>query len=309
MKSHRGLVIISGGTGFIGRALALELAKSGDEVAVLTRDPQRAAALFGSRVRLVGWDGRTSDGWLEFASGALGIVNLAGENIGAGRWTAERKQKILRSRVEAGRAIMDAIEKSQEKPRRLIQASAVGYYGPRAEEELDESASSGEGFLADLTRTWEDSTAGAASLGVRRAVVRSGLVLDEDGGVLPRFLRQFRLFAGGPLGSGKQWISWIHRRDEVAAIRFLLEREDLTGVFNLTAPAPLAMKDFARTLGRVLKRPAWFPAPAFLLRLLFGPMAEETLLSGQRVLPRALLKAGFRFSYPDLENALSEILR
>jgi hypothetical protein len=309
LKSHRGLVIISGGTGFIGRALALELAESGNEVAVLTRDPQRAAALFGNRVRPVGWDGRTSDGWLEFSSGALGIVNLAGENIGAGRWTAERKQKILRSRVEAGRAIMDAIEKSPEKPRRLIQASAVGFYGSRAEEKLDESASSGEGFLAGLTRTWEDSTAGAASFGVRRAVVRSGLVLDKDGGVLPRFLGHFKLFAGGPLGSGKQWISWIHRRDEVAAIRFLLEWEDLNGVFNLTAPAPLTMKDFARTLGRVLKRPAWFPAPAFLLRLLFGPMAEETLLSGQRVLPRALLKAGFRFSYPDLENALSDILR
>jgi hypothetical protein len=308
-NANRRLIIISGGTGFIGRALASELTESGYAVAVLTRDPQRASALFGNRARPVGWDGRTSNGWLKLASGAFGIVNLAGENIGAGRWTAERKQKISRSRVDAGRAIMDAVEKSPEKPRSLIQASAVGYYGPRADEELDESASSGKGFLADLTRTWEDSTVGAADLGVRRAVVRSGLVMDGDGGVLPRFLGQFKLLAGGPLGSGRQWISWIHRRDEVEAIRFLLEREDLDGVFNLTAPAPRTMKEFARTLGRVLKRPAWVPVPAFLLRLLFGQMAEETLLSGQRVLPRALLKAGFRFSYPELGKALSDILR
>jgi uncharacterized protein (TIGR01777 family) len=204
---------------------------------------------------------------------------------------------------------MDALQKASARPKILIQASAVGYYGLRADEELDETSPPGEGFLAALARDWEDSTFGAASLGVRRVVVRSGLVLDRDGGVLPRFLRQFRLFAGGPLGNGKQWLSWIHRRDEIAGIRFLLEREDLAGVFNLTAPGPLTMKGFAQTLGRVMRRPAWFPVPEFLLRLLFGQMAEETLLAGQKVLPRALLKAGFRFSYPDLELALREILR
>lgn len=305
----RRLVIISGATGFIGRPLALDLAEAGYEVAVLTRHPQKASALFGNRVRAAAWDGRTSEGWLELASRALGIVNLAGENIGAGRWTDKKKQEIIRSRIEAGRAVMDAFEKASTRPKILIQASAVGYYGPRSDEELEETSPAGQGFLAAMTRDWEDSTGGAASLGVRRVVVRSGLVLDRDGGVLPRFLRQFRLFAGGPLGSGKQWLSWIHRRDEIAAIRFLLERKDLAGVFNLTAPAPLTMKDFARTLGRVMKRPAWFPVPAFLLRLLFGQMAEETLLAGQKVLPRALLKAGFRFSYPDLENALLQILR
>lgn len=305
----RGLVIISGATGFIGRPLALDLAESGYEVAVLTRNPQRVSALFGDRVRAAAWDGRTPDGWLELASRALGIVNLAGENIGAGRWTDKKKQEIVRSRIDAGLAVMDAIHKASARPRILIQASAVGYYGPRADEEVDETSTGGEGFLAAMARDWEDSTAGAASLGVRRVVVRSGLVLDKDGGVLPRFIRQFRLFAGGPLGAGKQWLSWIHRRDEVAAIRFLLEREDLAGVFNLTAPGSLTMKGFARTLGRVMKRPAWLPVPAFLLLLLFGQMAEETLLAGQKVLPRALLKAGFRFSYPTLENALLEILR
>jgi len=305
----RRLVIISGATGFIGRPLVLHLAEAGYEVAVLTRHPQKASALFGNGVKAAGWDGRTSEGWLELATRALGIINLAGESIGAGRWTDKKKLEIIRSRIEAGRAVMDALEKASARPKILIQASAVGYYGPRADEELEEMSPAGQGFLAAMTRDWEDSTAGATSLGVRRVVVRSGLVLDRDGGVLPRFLRQFRLFAGGPLGSGKQWLSWIHRRDEVAAIRFLLEREDLAGVFNLTAPGPLTMKGFARTLGWVMKRPAWFPVPAFLLRLLFGQMAEETLLAGQKVLPRALLKAGFRFSYPDLKNALLEILR
>ena len=308
-ERSRGRVVITGGTGFIGRALASNLAESGYEVAVLTRNPRRAAARGGNRIKPVGWDGRTSEGWLDDASGAYGIVNLAGENIGASRWTRSRKQKIVSSRLEAGRAVLEAVEKSSLKPRCVIQASAVGFYGPRADEELDESASSGRGFLADLTRTWEASTAGAAALGVRHVIIRSGLVLDGDDGVLPRFLRQFRLFAGGPLGSGKQWISWIHRRDEIAAIRFLLERENLSGIYNLTAPAPLTMKAFARALGRALKHPAWFPVPAFLLRFIFGMMAEETLLSGQRVVPRALLEAGFRFSFPDLKTALAEILR
>ena len=304
-----GRVIISGATGFIGRKLALSLAESEHEVIALTRDPRKAPEEFQGRIRPVRWDGRSSEGWLELASGALALVNLAGENIGAGRWTDKRKQAILGSRVAAGRAMMDAVEKSSVRPKALIQASAVGYYGPRADEELDESAPSGRGFLAATVREWENSTAPAVSLGVRRAVVRSGIVLDREGGVLSPFLRQFRLFVGGPLGSGKQWFSWIHRRDEVAAILFLLERDDLAGVFNLTAPHPLTSKDFARTLGRALKRPAWFPVPAFLLRLLFGQKAEETLLSGQRVLPRALLRAGFRFSYPDLEIALAQILR
>jgi len=304
----RGLVLISGATGFIGRALALDLAGAGYEVAVLTRNPQKASSLFGSRVRAAGWDGRSSKGWLELASGAMGIVNLAGENIGA-RWTEKKKQEIVRSRMNAGMAVMDAIHKSATRPKTFIQASAIGYYGQRADEEIDESSSAGQGFLAGMARDWEGSTSDAAALGARHVVVRSGLVLDRDGGVLPRFIRQFRLFAGGPLGTGTQWLSWIHRRDEVAAIRFLLEREDLAGIFNLTAPNPLTMKNFARLLGRVMKRPAWLPVPSFLLRLLFGQMAEETLLAGQRVLPRALLKAGFRFAYPDLENALLEILR
>jgi uncharacterized protein (TIGR01777 family) len=305
----RGRVIISGATGFIGRSLTSSLAQAGYEVVVLTRNPGKATGLFGERIRTAGWDGRTSSGWLELASGALAIINLAGENIGAGRWTPKKKGAIVRSRRDAGHAVVDAIRQARAKPKVLIQASAVGYYGSRAGEELDESSPSGGGFLAGLAQEWEGSTAEAENLGVRRVVVRSGLVLDAEGGVLPRFLRQFRFFAGGPLGSGRQWLSWIHRQDEVAAIRFLLEREDLARVFNLAAPQPLTMKEFARTLGREMHRPALFRIPAVVLRLFLGEMAEETILVGQRVVPRALLRAGFEFRYPRLEGALREILR
>jgi uncharacterized protein len=305
----RGLIIISGATGFIGKALSRDLAESGYDIAVLTRDREKAKAQFRDKAIIAEWDGQTSQGWLELASRASAIINLAGENIGAGRWTKKRKQLILGSRLNAGRAVVDAVRGALAKPKTVIQASAVGYYGPREDEPLDESAAAGEGFLADTVRQWELSTQEVEDAGVRRVVIRSGLVLGKDGGVLPTFLRPFRLFLGGPLGTGKQWFSWVHWKDEVGAIRFLVEREDLHGVFNLVSPQSLTMKEFARTLGRVIRRPSWFRVPAFLLRLLFGEMAKETLLAGQKVLPDALLKAGYKFQYPEIEAALRDILR
>jgi uncharacterized protein (TIGR01777 family) len=303
-----GLVLISGATGFIGKVLCQNLAETGYEIAVLTRNLEKARARFGGRATAAQWDGRTSQGWLELASRASAIINLAGENIGAGRWTEKRKKNIVLSRLNAGMAITEAVRRASVKPKIIIQASAIGYYGPRGDEALDESASAGEGFLADTVRQWEISTQAVKELGVRHVVIRSGLVLGRDGGVLSRFLKPFRLFIGGPLGTGKQWFSWIHERDEIGAIRFLVEREDMSGIFNLVSPEPLTMREFAKALGRVMKRPSWFPVPSFLLKLLFGEMAKETLLSGQRVLPNALLKAGYRFQYPDIESALREIL-
>ncbi len=305
----KGAVIISGGSGFIGRALTSNLLGAGYEIAVLTRNPAKARDLLGAGVKAAPWDGRSSESWIELASGARAIVNLAGENIGAGRWTRERRRAILASRLNAGEAVVDAIRRAQRRPAVLIQASAVGYYGPRGDEEVDESAEQGWGFLAGVVRDWEQSTAEVVGLGVRRVVIRSAPVLEADGGVLPRFLRQFRLFVGGPLGSGRQWLSWIHLDDEIAAIRSLLERDDLEGVFNLTAPRPVTMDEFARGLGRALHRPSFFRVPGLALRLLFGEMAEETILSGQRVMPKNLLKAGFEFRYPDLDSAFEEILR
>ncbi len=304
----RGLVIISGATGFIGRALSRDLAENGYDIAVLTRDREKARARFGDEAIIAGWDGKTSRGWLELTSRSSAIINLAGENIGAGRWTEQRKQRIIQSRIDAGKAVTEAVNRASVKPKTVIQASAVGYYGPKDDESLDESSPSGEGFLAETVRHWELSTREVEDIGVRRIVIRSGLVLGKDGGTLPRFLKPFRFFVGGPLGAGKQWFPWIHWKDEIAAIRFLLEREDASGVFNLVSPCSLTMKEFAKTLGRVLERPSWFPVPAFLLRLLFGEMAGETLLSGQRVLPAALLRAGYKFRYPEIEAALRDIL-
>lgn len=304
----RGLVIISGATGFIGRALLQDLSENGYDIAVLTRDREKARAQFGDGAIIAEWDGKTSRGWLELASRSNAIINLAGENIGAGRWTEQRKQHIVQSRIDAGKAVTEAVQKASVKPKTVIQASAVGYYGPKEDESLDESSPPGAGFLAETVRRWELSTREVEDSGVRRIVIRSGLVLGKDGGTLPRFFIPFRFFIGGPLGTGKQWFPWIHWKDEIAAIRFLLEREDARGVFNLVSPCSVTMKEFARTLGRELKRPSWFPVPAFLLRLLFGEMAEEMLLSSQRVLPAALLKAGHTFQYPEIESALRDIL-
>lgn len=302
-------VLITGATGFIGRALAVELASGGYEVVALTRNLAKSARLFGKDVRSVYWDGRTADGWGPLADGALAIINLAGDNLAEGRWTGAKKNRILKSRLDAGAAVCEAVRSARQKPKVVVQASAVGFYGPREDEEIDESSPAGRGFLADVVRAWEDSTREVEALGVRRVVIRSGLVLGRGGGVFPRLVLPFRFFAGGPLGSGRQWSSWVHMSDEVGAIRFLVEREGLAGVFNLTAPNPLEEKDICRAIGKALRRPCWLPVPVFVLKLLFGEKAKETILEGQRVFPRRLAETAFAFRYPAADAALAELLQ
>jgi uncharacterized protein (TIGR01777 family) len=301
-------IIITGATGFIGRALSKHLVKAGYEVTTLSRSAKKTSEIFGQEITVAEWDGKTARGWVVQAEGDYAIINLAGENIGAGRWTREKKQSILESRLNAGKALVEAVKLAREKPKVMIQSSAIGYYGSHSEEILDESSPPGKGFLPEVAQSWEASTEEVESSGVRRVIIRTGIVLGKEGGVLPRLLLPFRLFAGGPLGSGNQWFSWIHLEDEIRAIRFLMEKKDLRGVFNLTAPGSLQQKDFCKVLGRVLKRPCWFKVPDFLLRLLMGEMAEELLLSGQRVIPKRLLQAEYRFQYPEAESALREIL-
>jgi uncharacterized protein (TIGR01777 family) len=294
-------VIITGGTGLIGRALAQSLVTDGHEVIVLTRNPNRNSGL-PTAVKLVGWNGESANGWSQFADSADAIVNLAGEGIADGRWSEERKRSIYLSRVNAGKAVMEAIEAATIKPKVLIQSSAVGYYGASDDRILTESAGPGADFLAQVCFDWEASTAGASSLGVRRVVIRTGIVLSNDGGAWPKIVLPFKLFAGGPMGNGKQYWPWIHLEDEVRAIRFLMENPEASGVYNLSAPTPLTSSEFAKVLGGVMGRPAFFPAPAPALKIALGEMST-VLLDGQRAVPQRLQDVGFTFKYASAESA------
>jgi uncharacterized protein (TIGR01777 family) len=299
-------ILITGGSGLIGSALARELGSAGHEVVVLTRDPSRVAPL-PPGTRAVQWDGKTAGDWAKLLDESTAIVHLAGDGIAAGRWTEEKKRRIRQSRVESGKAVLEAVRQAKSRPRALLQGSAVGYYGACGDEVVTESHPPGDDFLARVCVEWEASTAGVEALGVRRPVLRTGIVLSDEGGALPRMALPFRMMAGGPLGGGRQWFPWIHAADEVGAIRFLLEREDATGPFNLTAPEPLTNRDFSRALGRELKRPSFAPAPGFALRLLLGEMADA-LLHGQRAVPRRLLDLGYAFRYPEAAGALRNLL-
>lgn len=298
-------VVITGGSGLIGRALARDLA-GGHEVILLSRDPDRVEGL-PPGVRAARWDGRTGQGWASLLSGETAIVHLAGESVAQGRWTAAKKRRIRDSRVISGQAVMDALRQAPVKPRVLVRASAVGYYGGRGDEVLPEDAPPGGDFLAAVCQEWEASTAEAESLGVRRAVARTGIVLAPEGGALPAMSLPFKMMIGGRLGDGRQWFPWIHRDDEVGALRFLIEREDARGAFNLTAPHPVTNRELTRTLARVLGRPAVLPVPALALRLAVGEMAGS-LLQGQRAVPSRLLELGYTFRWPDLESALRNLM-
>jgi hypothetical protein len=298
--------IIAGGTGFIGRELVRELREHGWEILILSRNPGKVASVFeNGGVIGMPWD---NGGWTDVIGPDTAVVNLAGENIAAGRWTAKRKRRILESRLKAGERINQAVEQANAAPGVLIQASAVGYYGPRGSTPVNEYTEPGTGFLADVARQWEASTAGLEQKGTRRCVIRTGMVLGH-GGALPKMLPSFRRYLGGHPGTGLQGVSWIHLRDEVRAIRFLMENPDASGPYNLCAPVPVNFRKFAHILGTVLNKPYKTPVPAFALRLLFGEMADELLLSGQFVLPERLTQAGFEFEFPELEDALRDVLR
>jgi uncharacterized protein (TIGR01777 family) len=301
-------VIITGATGFIGRALCRKLLEAGYHVVALSRNADGGRKILGGGVVVKEWDGKSSRGWKELANGAYAIINLAGENISTGRWTQKKKQRILRSRLDAGKAVVEAVAEAQEKPRVVIQSSGIGYYGSTSDQMVDESSLPGKGFLVDVAQEWEASTKKVESWDIRHVVIRTGVVLGREGGALPRLLTPFRFFVGGPLGSGKQWLPWIHLEDEVGAIRYLMEKEDLSGPFNLCAPEPVVMKHFCRTLGKVMGRPSWLPIPEFMLHLLFGQIAKEVLLSGQRAVPRRIIEDGYQFKYSSLRPALQEIL-
>jgi uncharacterized protein (TIGR01777 family) len=298
-------MIICGGSGFIGTALTKSLLAEGHQVWILTRNPHTTRLVEG--VQGVGWDGRTITGWGRLISQVDAIINLAGESLGSGAWTEARKKRIMTSRVEAGQVICAAIRQANPRPKVLIQASAVGIYGPCDDEPVAEESAPGSDFLAEVCKEWEASTQPVKELGVRRVVIRTGVVLSRDEGALQRMMLPFKLFAGGPLGNGRQGLPWIHPADEVAAIRFLLENEKAQGVYNLSAPEPLSNADFGRILAKVMRRPYWLPVPGFALRLLLGEMSD-LVLGGQFMLPRRLQELGYKFRFETAEAALKNVM-
>jgi uncharacterized protein (TIGR01777 family) len=295
-------VVVTGATGLIGTALVERLRARGHTVRRLIHSPRRAAA--GDMV----WDAAGAGLPAGALTGADAIVHLAGEPI-AHRWTDERKRAIRESRVRATEQLAQEVRALDPKPRVFLSASAVGYYGDRGDELLDETSAPGGDFLARVCVEWEHATTPIAGAGVRVVLLRSGIVLSPRGGALARLLPIFRLGAGGPIGGGRQWMSWIGLADHVRAMEHALVTDSLHGPANLVAPNPVTNADLTTTLGRVLVRPALVPVPAFALRLLYGEMANATLLAGQRALPKALAASGFEFAEPTLEGALRAELR
>jgi len=298
-------ILLTGGTGMIGKALVASLLADGHQAFVLTRSPQTAHLPEGAET--IGWDGRTTSGWGERMRQMDAVVNLVGERLSRWPWTNGQRQRFWNSRVEGGQALVEAIRAASPRPRALVQASGVNYYGPRDLAPVTEADARGRDYLADLCQAWEESTRPVEEMGVRRAIIRSAIVLNGRDGILPIMMLPVKLFAGGPLGNGRQGLPWIHQVDEVRAIRFLLEKQEASGPFNLTGPTTISSGDFMRILAKVLKRPYWLPAPAFALRLVLGGMAT-LVLDGMYALPQRLQELGFRFQFETPETALRDLL-
>ena len=298
-------IVLTGGTGFVGRALVNRLLAGGHDLAVLTRDVTRARSLLPEGVACHTWNA-PGDPPLEALSGAEALIHLAGEGVADGRWTARRRRRIRESRVLGARRLLEALRKAGEKPGVILSASAVGFYGNRGNEVLSEEAAPGAGFLAEVCRDWEQALFSAELPGTRRAALRIGMVLGGGGGALARLLPVFRLGLGGPVGGGRQWMSWIHRADLVELIVFALENRAVEGPVNAVAPNPVRNGEFTRILASVLRRPAVLPVPGPLLKLALGEMAS-IVLEGQRVEPAAAASHGFRFRFEKLREALEDI--
>jgi len=294
-------LVIAGGTGFIGSALCTRLLERGHSLTVLTRSP--SPATISASKNWITWVPGSVGAWEGALDGADGVINLAGESIAAKRWTEAQKEKIRSSRINTTHALVAAVAKAKEKPKFLLNASAVGYYGPHEDEVLTEETGPGSDFLSRVCVGWEEEARKAESHGLRVVRLRTGIVLGRGGGALAKMVPPFKLFAGGPLGTGRQWMSWIQMEDEIGLILFSMDNPNAHGAINATAPGSVTMKEFCKTLGKVLQRPSWAPVPAFALRLLLGEMADM-LLTGQRVIPAQAQRLGYNFRYPTLYEAL-----
>ncbi|MEH1810247.1 MAG: thylakoid membrane protein ThyD [Nostoc sp.] len=303
-------VAITGATGFVGSRLVQRLQGEGHKIVVLTRNTTFAQKVFPSEafpnVEIVVYTPNASDSWQSVIASCDGVVNLAGEPIGEGRWTPERKQEILNSRKLGTQKIVEAIANANPKTSVLINASAIGYYGTSETATFDETSQSGNDFLAQVCQAWEAEAGKVKDAGVRLVILRFGIVLG-NGGALGKMIPPFKLFAGGPIGSGRQWFSWIHVDDLVNLILQALTKPEIEGVYNATAPNPVRMADLSQTMGQVMNRPSWLPVPAFAIEALLGDGAI-VVLEGQQVIPKRTVQTGFEYKYPNLQSALTQIL-
>lgn len=301
-------IIIAGGSGFIGGKLIEKLTRDRNNVVLLTRRPDLVKKNF-SQVQIQYWDAKTDSELDGVLGGRDAIINLTGESIAAGRWTSSRKRRIFASRIESTRALISAIEKIKNKPRVLINASAVGYYGNVPEGEITETSPKGQGFLADVCEQWEAEALKAQEFGVRVVLLRTGVVLDKGGGAMRRVVVPYKFFIGGIVGPGTQWFPWIHIDDEISAIMYALETASVSGPLNLASPESVQMKEFCRRLGKILHRPSWLPVPSIVMKIALGEMADSLLLQSQRVVPKKLIESGFIFQFPKLQDALENLLK
>jgi uncharacterized protein len=299
-------VTVTGATGLIGTRLVAALARRGDEVTVLSRDPARARERLGSGIEVVAWDPLGEPAPVSALSGRDGVIHLAGEPV-AQRWSAAAKERIRTSRESGTANLVAGLRSADPRPRALVSASAVGFYGAHGDEEVPESTSPGEDFLAEVCVAWERAAEAAGELGVRVAIVRTGIVLDPSGGALAKMLPPFRAGVGGPVAGGNQWMPWIHVDDLVGLYLAALDREDWSGPLNGSAPQPVTNKDFSKALGRALRRPALAPVPRLALRALYGEM-EQIVTTGQRAVPQRPLALGHAYAHPDLDEALRSAL-
>jgi len=304
-------IFIAGGTGLVGTRLIAKLLARGDQAVVLTRRPEIAQEKWGTRCTVIAGNPMEEGPWMGAVADCDAVVNLVGENVFARRWRAWFKELLYTSRIKSTEHIAAALNQqpllASGKPRVLVNASAIGYYGPRGDEELTESSPPGDDFLARLCVDWEKAALTASAAGARVVILRVGVVLDRAGGALAKMLTPFRMFVGGPVGSGKQYVSWIHHADMVGLILFGLDTAGAAGPLNATSPNPATNRQLAKALGRALHRPSFWRTPKFMLRLMLGQVAS-LITTGQRVLPRRALELGYTLQFPDLDAALQDVL-
>ena len=306
-------VVITGATGFVGRPLCAHLIGLGHRITALSRDAGKAQSLLGSQVQSAAWGGQAGDAWKQAVANADAVIHLAGESVAGQKWTPEYKAKIRASRVDSTRQLADVMRQGERKPSVFVSTSAIGYYGDRKDEAVTEKSAPASDFLAEVCVAWEAEARRAEEAGIRVALMRVGVVLGQGGALekmlhpTPLPLNPYKLGMGGPIGSGKQWTSWIHLDDVIGLYTWAMQNTEVRGAVNVTAPAPVTSADFAHLLGRVYNRPSVVPVPAFALRLMLGEFAES-ILTGQKVLPSVAEKLGYTFRFPTLEPALRSLL-